>query len=209
MRVSRVYFTEEAKSLPIEDRLVPYREIIASICAVVWPRGSDRFVINSAERLSNGVVPIKDSCYVKLERSYLWFREKPLGVLQDEKKKGGPIDVYKEFRRSSGGPWRVGLEFETGNISSAHRSMNKLLLGLERRELDLGAILTPMKSLAEYLTDRVSNYEELEPYFELAEGHPFMFIGFRSDAYDGGVPLIPKGPDGQSNRAKRLWSKRS
>ncbi|MEC5259813.1 hypothetical protein [Bacillus amyloliquefaciens] len=83
--------------------------------------------------------------------------------------------------------------------------MNKLLLGLKHGEIDLAIILMPIKQLAYYLTDRVTNFEELEPYFELTEGQPFIFIGFNAEAYNSNVPLIPKGSDGMSKRSIKKW----
>lgn len=181
-----------------------YNEVVASICSTVWPKNSNKFTINNSKKNANGVVPLKEDCYIMLEKTYSWYREKPLNVLKYEKRKGGPIDVYKEFYGTDRSIC-VGLEFETGNISSAHRSMQKLLLGLNRKELDLAMILMPVYQLAYYLTDRVTNYEELEPYFENAEGKAFIFIGFNADDFNSSVDLIPKGKDGMSKRSKKVW----
>jgi len=208
MKIEKVYITKSAQRL-IRD--IPalkraYFEITKSIKSVTWPTGSSKCTINNSEKNINGVVPLKESCYVMLEKNYNWLREKSLKVLKEEKKKGGPIDVYKEFTGSSAFALkRVGLEFETGNISSAHRSLNKLLLGLNRKELDLSVIMMPVKTLAYYLTDRVTNYEELEPYFENVKRSAFIFIGFAAEAYDPSAPIIPKGPDGMSKRSVKRW----
>ncbi len=208
MKIEKVHITKIAQKL-IHD--VPalkraYAEITKSIKAVTWPTGSRKFTINNSEKNINGVVPLKESCYIMLEGKYGWFREKPLKVLKEEKEKGGPIDVYKECIHDISNKLKcVGLEFETGNISSAHRSLNKLLLGLNRKELDLSIIMMPVKTLAYYLTDRVTNYEELEPYFENVKRSAFIFIGFDADAYDPTAPIIPKGPDGMSKRSIKKW----
>jgi hypothetical protein len=206
MKIDKVYLTDIAKQLITSDKLCKqaYDEVITSISSSVWPKSSNIFTINNSEKNVNGVVPLKENCYIMLEETYNWFREKPLDVLKYEKKKGGPIDVYKEFRDGDT-VRRVGLEFETGNISSAHRSMQKLLLGLNRKELDMAIILMPVFELAYYLTDRVTNYEELEPYFENAEGKAFVFIGFNADAFDSSVEIIPKGKDGMSKRSIKKW----
>ncbi|AEB25482.1 MULTISPECIES: type-2 restriction enzyme BamHI [Bacillus] len=206
MEVEKEFITDEAKELLSKDKLIQqaYNEVKTSICSPIWPATSKTFTINNTEKNCNGVVPIKELCYTLLEDTYNWYREKPLDILKLEKKKGGPIDVYKEFIENSELK-RVGMEFETGNISSAHRSMNKLLLGLKHGEIDLAIILMPIKQLAYYLTDRVTNFEELEPYFELTEGQPFIFIGFNAEAYNSNVPLIPKGSDGMSKRSIKKW----
>lgn len=208
MKIDKVYKTLMAEGLLVRNPLLKqaYEEVIESICSVTWPMGASTFTINNTEKNVNGVTSIKENCYIVLENKYLWYREKPLKVFESEKQKGGPIDVYKEFVSSSGDiNLRIGLEFETGNVASAHRSMNKLLLGLNRNEIDLAIILFPVKELSYYLTDRVSNYEELEPYFEITDHSPFVFIGFNADAYDAKVPIIPKGAQGMSNRSVRKW----
>jgi len=204
MKISKVYKTESAKKLLQENQIFQqaYDEIVTSICLSVWPKDSNVFAVNNSEKNINGVVPLKERCYIELENTYNWYREKPLNVLKFEKEKGGPIDVYKEFSSTE----RIGLEFETGNIGSAHRSMNKLLLGVNRGELDLAIILMPVKSLAYYLTDRITNYEELDPYFENTEGKPFIFIGFDATVYTPDVPPIPKGKDGMSKRSIKKWN---
>lgn len=111
--------------------------------------GSTKFEINSSAKNCNGVVPVKEPIYEMLEFHYLWFREKPLQYFKDTQK-GGPIDVYKEFSTNSQ-PFNVGLEFETGNISSAHRSMNKLRVGIKHGDLDMAFLIMPVKQLAYYL----------------------------------------------------------
>ena len=122
--------------------------------------------------------------------------------------KGGPIDVYKEFT-STREELKVGLEFETGNISSAHRSLNKLAVGIKHSEIQLAILLMPVKRLSYYLTDRVSNYEELKPYFCLVDDYPFIFIGFDVERYSENVPFLPKGNDGMSKRSTRKWPNRT
>ena len=166
---------------------------------------SGKFTINSSEKNCNGVVPIKEGIYRRLEINYEWFREKPLAYFEDAQK-GGPIDVYKEFGDWAH-PFNVGLEFETGNISSAHRSMNKLCMGIKHGDLQMAFLILPIKRLAYYLTDRVSNYEELAPYFGLLDDFPIVVFGFDADRYNPTVPLLAKGRDGMSKRSIRKWKR--
>lgn len=164
---------------------------------------SGEFTINSSKKNCNGVVPVKEGIYHRLEVYYEWFREKPLAYFEDAQK-GGPIDVYKEFGDRAH-PFNVGLEFETGNISSAHRSMNKLCMGIKHGDLQMAFLIMPIKRLAYYLTDRVSNYEELAPYFGLLDDFPIVVFGFDADHYDPTAPLLAKGRDGMSKRNIRKW----
>lgn len=144
MKVAKLYISPILEELLKSNHLAltAYREIESSILCN-HTEGLKHFIINSSSKNCNGVVPIKEKIYEALENTYGWFREKPLKYLHEEAHKGGPIDVYKEFAGEK--PFKVGLEFETGNISSAHRSMNKLCLGIIGSELDMAAIMLPIK----------------------------------------------------------------
>lgn len=81
--------------------------------------------------------------------------------------------------------------------------MNKLCLGL-LRGVFLGAVLVlPSRKLYPYLTDRIGNYEELEPYFDIwravriEEGFLAIFV-IEHDRLDENVPKITKGTDGRA-----------
>lgn len=93
-------------------------------------------------------------------------------------------------------------------ISSAHRSMNKLCIGLVKGEIAIAFLMLPIKAMSFYLTDRVSNYEELEPYFLLLDDTSFVVLGFDAERYSPNVPLLPKGKDGMSPRTIRRWQDR-
>ena len=199
MHILKSYITNSAQSLidSLPLAATAFNEIELSINNMIG-------TINNSSKHCNGVVPIKEGCYQLLEEHYGWYREKPLDSLSE---KGGPIDVYKEFQNSSE-CLRIGLEFETGNISSAHRSMNKLTLGLKNKDLDLAVLMMPVHHLSYYLTDRVSNYEELEPYYSLVDNFPFIFLGFEAEDYDPSYPILDKGKDGMSDRSVRKWKNR-
>ncbi len=199
MHITKSHITPEAHNLLRNSNLAnqAYDEVVESINNMVG-------YINNSSKNCNGVVPVKEGCYQLLEETYGWYREKPLDVLSA---KGGPIDVYKDFYDNSD-VFSVGIEFETGNISSAHRAMNKLALGVNNSEIHLAILLFPVSALSYYLTDRVSNYEELEPYFSLVDGLPFIFLGFDAEDYSPTYPLLPKGKDGMSPRATHKWKDR-
>jgi len=57
------------------------------------------------------------------------------------------------------------VEWETGNISSSHRSLNKMCLALMGGIVDAGVLIAPSKFLYAHLTDRIGNIRELQPYF--------------------------------------------
>lgn len=205
MIIAKSYISEGAKKLLDCDPSAKqaFYEVEQSIEKNVSLH-QDIFIMNNSAKNCNGVVPIKEKCYEILEERFYWFREKPLAYFQNDVKKGGPIDVYKEFV-SGIDIFRVGLEFETGNISSAHRSLNKLCVGVKKHELDMAILMMPIKRMSFYLTDRVSNYEELEPYFILLNDVPFIVFGFDAEKYSPNAPILPKGKDGMSPRAIRKW----
>lgn len=96
-------------------------------------------------------------------------------------------------------------EWETGNISSAHRSINKLLLGVLKQLLVGAAIIVPSRKMYYYLTDRVGNYQELEPYFPLwrafgsiIEQGLLAIYEIEHDGVDPAAPRISKGTDGRA-----------
>lgn len=62
---------------------------------------------------------------------------------------------------------RVAIEWETGNISSSHRSMNKLAIALVAGIIEAGVLIVPTRDLYEHLTDRVGNIDELSGYLTM------------------------------------------
>src|SRR5579884_1383889 len=92
----------------------------------------------------------------------------------------------------------LAFEWETGNISSSHRAMNKLLLTLKLGGLIGGFLVVPSDRLKVYLTDRIGNIGELRPYFplwrdtEIKEG-ALQIVVVELDAISFDVPRIPKG----------------
>jgi Restriction endonuclease BamHI len=65
---------------------------------------------------------------------------------------------------------RIAIEWETGNISSSHRSMNKLAIALSNGIIEVGVLILPSRALYEHLTDRIGNIGELSGYLAMWEG---------------------------------------
>ena len=66
-----------------------------------------------------------------------------------------------------------------------------------------GVLILPTRDLYKYLTDRVGNYKEIEPYFPLWQSIPVKIgvlavIAVEHDSVSQNVPRIPKGTDGRS-----------
>lgn len=170
-------------------------EIQNAIKTVTW-NSPDKFVINP-KRKGNGVVPIKNNFIEDLKR-YNWQGEVRMTLAKGMNP--GPIDVIKDTSYG-----RFAVEWETGNISSSHRAMNKIAVGIIQKQIIGGILILPVKSFAKYLTDRIGNYEEFAPYFcmyeklQIAEG-VIGIIGIEHDKEDENVPLIKKGKDGNAKK---------
>jgi hypothetical protein len=101
------------------------------------------------------------------------------------------------------------VEWETGNIASSHRAMNKMALTLKQGRIAGGVLVLPSRALYRYLTDRMGNYEELEPYFglytdlEVDRGYLGVVV-VEHDAVSADVPKIRKGTDGRALVYKRV-----
>ncbi|MFN6498487.1 MAG: restriction endonuclease [Nostoc sp. DedQUE01] len=164
-------------------------EIRDAISLIVHPPGTSSFTINPSKH-GNGVKPIKDACMIALRDKFGWSLETSITYAT---RSPGKVDATKVIDN-----YLFALEWETGNISSSHRAVNKLSLGL-LRGVFLGAVLVlPSRKLYPYLTDRIGNYEELEPYFDIwrairiEEGFLAIFV-IEHDRLDENVPKITKG----------------
>ncbi|MEK6189967.1 MAG: hypothetical protein N2A99_03135 [Carnobacterium alterfunditum] len=95
------------------------------------------------------------------------------------------------------------IEWETGNVSSSHRALNKMALLLLNGNITAGFLIVPTRKMYPYLTDRIGNYEELAPYFKLwrnvniKRGY-LEIIAIEHDGLDKLAPFFPKGKDGNA-----------
>ena len=176
-----------------------HQEISAAIQQVVWPEGSSRFTINPVQK-GNGVRPIKERCMKHLKEQG-WDLETRLTIASSQS--AGPIDATKTLL--SGGHYA--LEWETGNISSTHRALNKIALGITQGTLIGGSLILPSRNLYKYLTDRIGNFREIQPYFPVwASLNPqcgqITVYEIEHDSEDPSVPLIKKHTDGYGGLQK-------
>lgn len=104
--------------------------------------------------------------------------------------------------------FRTVVEWETGNISSSHRSLNKMCLALMGGLADAAVLVVPSKMLCPHLTDRIGNIRELQPYFyfwnrfgTLVPRGLLTVIEVEQDGLFKSTNLrkfVPSGPDGNS-----------
>jgi hypothetical protein len=166
-------------------------EIREAITSVVWPEGNHVFSINPT-RKGNGVRPIKNNFMHHLVAS---------NYSTAERTNPSRYDAYNFSNQT-------GVEWETGNISSSHRAINRIISSMINDETDVGILVLPSRVLYNFLTDRIGNFREMEVYFpmydEFFEHLPSLsdkclyIVSIQHDSENGEVPLIPKGSDGMS-----------
>jgi hypothetical protein len=169
------------------------KDIIDAIATIEWPPMSGSFTLHPT-RHGNGVVPIKQACMLHLEKQS-WMKEYVLSAIGT-----GKIDAA--YRTNKG---LFGFEWETGNISSSHRAINKMALALYKKVIVAGVLVLPSRNMYQYLTDRIGNFPELQAYFPLwrslnstiKEG-VLEIIAIEQDGTSTDVPLITKGTDGRA-----------
>lgn len=192
------------------------KEIHKAIQSAAWPVGRSTFSIypesGKKSGQGNGVVPIKKLPMEALKKQG-WALEYPWAVggqatgLNGKGTKPGNIDAAKNFDQGL-----VVVEWETGNISSSHRAVNKMALGLVMGTCIAGVLVVPNMRLAQYLTDRIGNIEELRPYIPLwksinLESGVLEIVVIEQDAEDRTVPRIPKGRDGRAKEGAEKLAK--
>jgi hypothetical protein len=165
-----------------------------AINEVTW--GDEKlFKINPISK-GNGVTPIRNLFINKLVPKD-WLKEVRMALAKGMNP--GPIDAVKN---TSAGLFAV--EWETGNISSSHRALNKIAVGIIQKEIIGGFLILPVREFSKYLTDRVGNYEELAPYFPLYENLKLEgtlgVISITFDELDVNSPIINKGFDGNAKK---------
>ena len=163
------------------------------------PEGARKFILypepGKERGKGNGVTPIKINFMEQLLKNG-WKIEEPLKIAT--RKRPGKLDaVYY------GAEGNIALEWETGNISSSHRALNKICLGLIKKIISAGILIVPSREMYKYLTDRVGNISELEPYLDLwrsikCENGILEIIVIEHDGVSFDVPKIPKGTDGRA-----------
>jgi len=174
-------------------------DIHKAIKTIEWPPGSGSFILHDESGKKrgkgSGVTLIKEACMLKL-KDMGWHLETRLDIATV--KKPGPMDATYPIKDRL-----FCVEWETGNISSSHRALNKMALGLLKKILIGGVLIVPTRKMYTYLTDRVGNYPELEPYFPMwkslcVEEGFLAIIAIEHDSVSKDVPRITKGTDGRA-----------
>ncbi|HXM60259.1 MAG TPA: hypothetical protein VN950_05340 [Terriglobales bacterium] len=195
--------------------------------AYIGNRGKQVKVKKNPVTLRNGVRPLRDAFRSLMQTG--WKCEEPLKLdayfrTLRANPGGGRILKYTSFEEPSeplheslgnfdfwicsGKGFKTVVEWETGNISSSHRSLNKMCLALLGGLVDAAVLVVPSAKLYVHLTDRIGNVKELQPYFyfwnsvgQLVEHGLLAVAEVEYDAIFESKDLrdfIPRGKDGNS-----------
>lgn len=192
---SEKIFVAQGDFKDCEEYKVICQELRNAITAVSWG-DPNKFIINPTKK-GNGVVPIKRN-FVQHLLAKGWIAEQKMGIVNGIQP--GPIDIIKITPQGI-----FAVEWETGNVSSSHRALNKIAVGIIQKTIIGGILILPKKNLAQYLTDRIGNYEEIAPYEPLyrnvivENGLMGIFVIDYDDISDM-ASLIPKGNDGNAKK---------
>lgn len=163
---------------------------VRAIKRVEHPAGTQRLMLRRKARLPsgqwnrNGVTPLKRQFLYSMVVDEHWRPEGAFDI--SGLRKGPDIHLYPElaaheepitsdfgafdFITTAPSGTHVAIEWETGNISSSHRSLNKLAIALSAGKIQAGVLILPSRELYEHLTDRIGNIGELSPYLGMWSG---------------------------------------
>jgi hypothetical protein len=173
-------------------------ELREAIDVIRWPVGSDDFCIYPVEK-ANGVKPIKEAFVLCLAEKYAWTGEFKYKIPGQTKR--GPVDAARLVDATDK---MFAVEWETGNVSSSHRALNKMALGIIDDILCGGILVLPSRRFYKFLTDRVGNFQEMQPYFpiwknlDVSKRGILAVIEIEHDRESMDVPRLTKGTDGRA-----------
>lgn len=148
---------------------------VRSIASIDYPEGSGTLTLRRKKRdgkgdwQRNGVNYLRSRFLAHLVTTEGWDKEGFVGLARNRHQP--PIKLYPtledyvepitsdfggfDFVTTGEEGNKVAIEWETGNISSSHRSMNKLALALGKGVINMGVLIVPSRDLYEHLTDRI------------------------------------------------------
>lgn len=211
-----------------------HESYLRSIAKIDHPSGSGclklrkKFRGDDGQWRRNGVKYLKNRFLGHMKTDEHWIPEEKVGLSADRKQSSlrlyPSLEQYQEpitsnfggfdFAIQGKGKNKAAIEWETGNISSSHRSMNKLAIALKSGVIDIGVLIVPSRPLYEHLTDRIGNISELSGYLDMwADLGATVNRGLLAVTVvehdeltdDSDFPYLSRGNDGRAKegRAKR------
>lgn len=216
-----------------EGWAVVHESYVRAIQTIHHPIGSGAFTLRKKLRRPgsksqfdrNGVGFLKTSFLQNMVNVEKWHSEHSVDLLRDRKQE--PVILYPsltqhyepitsdfggfDFLTTTVDGIRVAIEWETGNISSSHRALNKLCIALKHGTIHAGVLIVPSKELYIHLTDRIGNISEVSGYIEMWESLKctinrgllavtIVEHDFLTD--DKTIPYLPTANDGRAKQGK-------
>lgn len=214
-----------------EDWAAVHKSYVRGIKAIEHPVGCGRFILRRAVQLPNDVWQRNGVGYM---RSSFLREMVDVGKWQPEANVDLPHDRIQptlklypsgaehrepvtskfggfDFQILTKSRLRVAIEWETGNISSSHRSINKLVIALASGAIQAGVVIVPSRDCYAQLTERIGNIGELSGYLELWEAAKariergllaITVVEHDEVTDDSNVPYLHVGADGRAKKAK-------
>lgn len=214
-----------------EDWKDLHESYVRSIASIDHPRGSGSLQLRRKVKLVNGQWARNGVGYLRsrfldhMTTAENWRPEMNVDLGRDREQP--PIRLYPslesyrepitsdfggfDFISTGSRGLKVAIEWETGNISSSHRSMNKLAIALSNGIIQVGVLIVPSRDLYEHLTDRVGNIGELSGYLSmwksLKSSVPRGLLALTVVEHDtltsdAEFPYLPTGNDGRAREGK-------
>jgi len=210
-----------------DDWRAVHESLVRAVVSIDFPEGAKSLTLRKKTRLGksqwrrNGVKYLRTRFLSHMVGSEGWTQEKQVAIehlkLQPTLKTYPDLTDYQEpitsgfghfdFMTETDSGRKVAIEWETGNISSSHRSMNKLYIALSAGCIDAGILILPSRDLYQHLTDRIGNIGELSPYLTmwkkigaLVKYGLLAVAVVEQDALtdNNNFPYLPTGSDGQA-----------
>ncbi len=201
---------------------------VRAIQMVDYPKGTGTLKIRKKRLTSdgwqrNGVSYLKQRFFGHIVADEGWQAEvtPEIGLGQQdpilEFPSGKPYDVPRrsfggfDFFTTAPGGTRVAIEWETGNISSSHRSMNKMVIALASGQMQVGVLLVPSRAMYRNLTDRIGNFEELHSYLRMWQSLgagvergllAITVVEHDEETDDPALPYFRMGADGNAKKGR-------
>lgn len=210
-----------------------HESLVRAITGIDFPRGSGTLTLRRKTRIEkssqwrrNGVGYLRTRFLQGMVEVEGWQQEAQVGIehlqLQPELLLYPGFSPHKENITSGFGDFdfmtetpsglHIAIEWETGNISSSHRSVNKLTIALAAGRIQAGVLILPSRALYEHLTDRIGNIGELSPYLTMwSQLSPMVKKGVlaitvvEQDALtdDKIFPYLTTGNDGRAKQGRQ------
>jgi len=204
---------------------------VRAICSIDHPAGTGKLTLREKERVGtqwqrNGVGYLRSRFLQHMTGPEGWRAEGNVDLARNRKQP--PIALYPsrkayrepitsdfggfDFMTTASEGTRIAIEWETGNISSSHRSMNKLAIALGSKIVEAGVLIVPSRGLYEHLTDRIGNIGELSGYLSMWEGlkstvkRGLLAVSVvEHDALtkNKNIPYLPVGNDGRAREGRK------